>query len=165
MRTEVSASIQIVWDQCRAYPPITLPDVTVDIYEDAAGQTQWRISHESVYSQYVESLLPVGILFPYEKAKLGGYQYISYSKLTQISHLRGRGRTAVVRICSNSETLYVFKGLDFGAFLDSGVGFEHKRNILYHEIRTITSLPKHPTSLLHYACLSPSERCRMITEP
>ena len=40
-------------------------DVTVEIFEDAQRQNQWRISHESLYNHYVESLLLVGSLFAY----------------------------------------------------------------------------------------------------
>jgi hypothetical protein len=144
MRKELYSSIRRVWDQCVTHPSITVPDVTVEIYEDAERQNQWRISHESLYNYYVESLLPVSSLFPNGEAKLHAYDYIDYSSLAQISQLGGRGRTAVVRSSPSSETLYVFKGVDFGAFLESRADFEHQKNVFYHEIRTIASLPRHP---------------------
>ena len=55
MREALYSSIRGVWDQCIGYPSVTVPDVTVVIYEDAQRQNQWRISHESLYNQYVES--------------------------------------------------------------------------------------------------------------
>jgi len=69
---------------------------------------------------------------------------IDYSRLAQIRHLGGRGRTAVVRSSPSSKTLYVFKGVDFGAFSESRAHFQHQRDVCYHEIQTILSLPKHP---------------------
>lgn len=144
MREALYLSIRGVWDQCTRHPSVTAADVTVEIYEDAEQQNQWRISHESLYNQYVESLLPLRSLFRGGKAKLQAYNTIDYSSLVQIRHLGGRGRTAVVRSSPSSETLYVFKGVDFGAFLESRADFEHQKDVCYHEIRTISSLPPHP---------------------
>lgn len=141
MREALYSSIRGVWDQCTRHPSVTAADVTVEIYEDAERQNQWRISHESLYSQYVESLLLVGSLFRGGEAKLQAYNTMDYSSLVQIRHLGGRGRTALVR---SSETLYVFKGVDFGAFLESRADFKHQKDVCYHEIRTISSLPPHP---------------------
>lgn len=141
MRKELYSSLHQVWDRCVTHPSIAAPDVIVEIYEDAKGQNQWRISHESLYNRYVESLLPVSSLFSNGEQ---AYNYIDYSSLAQISHLGGRGRTTLVRSSPSSETLYVFKGLDFGAFLESPRAFEHQKDVLYHEIRTTASLPKHP---------------------
>lgn len=61
----------------------------------------------------------------------------------QISHLGGRGSTTLVRSSLSSEALYVFKGLDFGTFLESRANFLDRINIFYHEIRTVSSLPRH----------------------
>lgn len=144
MREAIYSSIREVWDQCIQHPSITAPDVIAEIYEDAKGQHQWRISHEGSYNQYVESLLPMSDLFQCGEAILATYSTIDYSCLTQISHPGGRGRTAVVRSSLNPEALYVFKGVDFGVFLENPVNFLPLRDICYHEIRTISSLPKHP---------------------
>ena len=122
------------------HPSISAPDVTVEIYEDAERQDQWRISHESLYKQYVESLLPISSLFQSGEAKLQAYYTVDYSSLVQIGHLGGRGRTAVVRCSSGSGSLHVFKGVDFGTFLESRADFEHRKDVCYHEIRTIFSL-------------------------
>ncbi|KAL8809761.1 MAG: hypothetical protein Q9200_003131 [Gallowayella weberi] len=141
MREALYSSIRGVWDQCTRHPSVTAADVTVEIYEDAERQNQWRISHESLYNQYVESLLPVESLFQGKKAEPPTYNTIDYASLIQIRHLGGRGRTALVR---SSETLYVFKEVDFGAFLESRDDFQHEKDVCYHEIRTISSLPPHP---------------------
>ncbi|KAL9019359.1 MAG: hypothetical protein Q9185_003345 [Variospora sp. 1 TL-2023] len=141
MREALYSSIRGLWDQCTRHPSVTAADVIVEIYEDAERQNQWRISHESLYNQYVESLLLVGSLFRGGEAKRQAYNAMDYSSLVQIRHLGGRGRTALVR---SSETLYVFKGVDFGAFLESRTDFKHQKDVCYHEIRTISSLPPHP---------------------
>ncbi len=144
MREALYSSIRGVWDQCIGHPSVTAPDVTVEIYEDAERQNQWRISHESLYKQYVESLLSVSNIFRCGKVKFQVHNTIDYSRLAQIRHLGGRGRTAVVRSSPSSKTLYVFKGVDFGAFPESRAHFQHQRDVCYHEIQTILSLPKHP---------------------
>lgn len=48
----------------------------------------------------------------------------------------------------SSETLYVFKGVDFGAFLESRPDSKHQKDVCYHEIRTISSLTPHPNIIL-----------------
>jgi len=143
MREALYTSIRRVWDQCANHPSITAPDVIVEIYEDTKTQNQWRISHESLYEKYVESLLPASCVFQGEAAKLQSYDTIDYSNLVQISHLGGRGRTTVVRSSSSPDSTYVFKGVDFGSFLESRADFEQRKRVCYHEIRTICSLPKH----------------------
>lgn len=142
MREALYTSIRRVWDQCANHPSITARDVTVEIYEDTGRQNQWRISHESLYERYVESLLPVSSLFHGEV--LQSYDRLDYSNLAHISHLGGRGRTTVVRSISSSDSLHVFKGVDFGLFLESRTDFKHQRDVCYHEIKTICSLPRHP---------------------
>lgn len=144
MREELYSSIRRVWKQCAAYPSVTAPDVTVEIYEDSTGQSQWRICHESSYLQYVGLLLPIDSLFQGGQPQPQAYKTIDYSSLVHISHLEGRGRTTVVRISSDPQTLFVFKGVDFGTFLESRADFKHRKDVCYQEIRTICSLPKHP---------------------
>ena len=144
MRKALYLSIRGVWDQCIQHPSITAPDVTVEIYEDVYRQHQWRISHEGSYNQYVESLLPMSDLFQCGEGKPETYSTIDHSYLTQIRHLGGRGSTAVVRSSLSPESLYVFKGVDFGTFLENRIAFLPLRDVCYHEIRTISTLPKHP---------------------
>ena len=144
MREALYSSVRGVWDQCIWHPSITAPDVTVEIYEDAEQQSQWRISHESLYNQYVELLLPVSNLSQYGHLNFQVQDTVDYSHLTQIRHLGGRGRTTLVRSSPSSKTLCVFKGVDFGTFLESRTDFQHLKDICYHEIQTISSLPEHP---------------------
>lgn len=144
MREALYSLIRGVWDQCIGHPSVTAPDVTVAIYEDAEQQNQWRISHESLHNQYVESLLPVCSLFQCGNLKSHVHNTVDYSHLAQIRHLGGRGRTAVVRSSPSSKALYVFKGVDFGTFLESRTDFQHQKDVCYHEIQTISSLPEHP---------------------
>ena len=144
MREAVWSSIRGVWDQCITNPSITAPDVTVEIYEDAQRQDQWRISHESCYNKYVETLLPASKLFQWEKVNAQVHNTIAYSSLVQIQHLGGGGRACLVRSGSSSDALHVFKGVDFGAFLESPIIHQHMRDWCYHEMQTISSLPQHP---------------------
>ena len=58
MHEALYSSIREVWNQCIGYQYITALDVTVEMYEDAKRQNQWRISHESLYNKDVELLLP-----------------------------------------------------------------------------------------------------------
>ena len=141
MREAVYSLIREVWGQCSMHPSITAPDGTVEIYEDAQQQHQWRITHESLYNQYTASLLPVASFIQATKAKPRSFSTVDHSSLIPIEHLGGRGRTALVTWC---EKPYVFKGVDFGTFLESPTDFKHQKDVCYHEIRTILSLPPHP---------------------
>jgi len=144
MRKALYSSIHRIWDRLAKHPSIKAPDVIIEIYEDTKGQYQWRISHESLYESFVESLLPLGSTFQSEGAKPQSYDTVDYPTLVQISHPGGRGRTTVVRSSSSFDSIYVFKGVDFGTFLESRDNWEHLKNGCYNEIRTICSLPKHP---------------------
>lgn len=144
MREALYSLIRSVWPQCTRHPAIAAADVTVEIYQDTTGQNQWRVCHESTYKLYIESLLPMDCLFSSTETKPKVYDCVDYSSLIQIRHLGGRGTTVVVRTSSNSQSLYVFKGVDFGAFLETPADFRYRKDICYHEIRTICSLPQHP---------------------
>ena len=100
-----------------------------------------------MYNQYVELLLPVCNLSQYGNFRFNVRNTVDYSHLAQIRHLGGRGRTVVVRSSPGSEALYVFKGVDFGTFLESRADFQHQKDVCYHEIQTISSLPEHPNTI------------------
>ena len=53
----------------------------------------------------------------------------------------------VVRSSLSPEAVYVFKGVDFSAFLENRILFPPLRDTFYHEIQIISSLPKHPNIL------------------
>ena len=145
MRKAIYSSIRRIWHQCASHPSIAAPDVTIESYEDAEQEQQWRISHEGVYNQYIRSLLPVTRRFPNGQKADHAYDTVDYSSLVHISHPGGRGRVAVVHSKSNPDALYVFKGADFGAFLEGSTKyFEHRKDDCYHEIRITTSVPHHP---------------------
>lgn len=79
-------------------------------------------------------LLPVSNLLQSEEAKQQAHDVVGYSNLLPIIHPGGRGRTAIVRRSSSLNSLYVFKGVDFGAFLESRTDYEHRKNVCYHKI-------------------------------
>jgi len=81
--------------------------------------------HESLYKQYIKSLLSISSLFQSEKAKLQVYYILDYSSLVQIDHFEKRNKTAIVRCFSNSDSLHVFENVDFETFLESYADFEH----------------------------------------
>ncbi len=122
---------------------ILMSNITFEIYENAERQNQWRISYESLYRQYIESLLLISSLFQSEEAKLQVYYTVDYSSLVQIDHLEKRDRTAIVCCSSNSDSLHVFKDVDVETFLKSRADFEHWKDVCYHEIQTIFSLFRH----------------------
>lgn len=144
MRESLYASIREAWNQCMAHPSATTPDVTIEIYEDIERHNQWRISHESLYNKYLQFLSPLSHVFRCAEEQLPVYDTVDYSSLIPIRHLGGRGTTALVRSSQSSETLGVFKGVDFGTFLGSQIAFEHMKDTCYREIRTICSLSPHP---------------------
>ncbi|KAI4114213.1 MAG: hypothetical protein LQ345_004977 [Seirophora villosa] len=45
---------------------------------------------------------------------------------------------------SFSEMLYVFKGVDLGTFLESPTDFALQRDVCYHEVQSMSLLPRHP---------------------
>ncbi|KAI9744353.1 MAG: hypothetical protein M4579_007695, partial [Chaenotheca gracillima] len=83
-------------------------------------------------------------LFKGEEPKPQVNYFVDYSSLIQVNHLGGRGNVTVVRISPSSDSLYVFKGVDFGTFLESPADFRHRKDMCYHEIRMTSSLPIHP---------------------
>jgi len=64
-------------------------------------------------------------LFQSEEAKLQLYYIIDYSSFIQINHLEKRDKTAIVRCFSDSDSLHVFKNVDFETFLKFYADFEH----------------------------------------
>ena len=143
-RKALYSSIRRVWPKCTLHPSISASDVVVEIYEDKKYREQWRICHEGTYKAYMESLLPMDSLFVGIEAKPKVYESVDYSSLIQVRHLGGRGNAAVVRRSVSSDELYLFKGVNFGVFLESPWDFSRQMVVCYNEIRTICSLPKHP---------------------
>ena len=141
----VYSTIRQVWGQCASHSAISARDVVSEIFEDSTGNLQWRISHEGSYWQYVESLLPAEVFYQGLKVKPRKFMVIDYSSLITVRHLGGGGRVALVHLGPKwSNAFYVFKGVDFGDFLETRASFEHLRDMFYHEIRTICSIPEHP---------------------
>ena len=144
MREEVWSSIRQVWDQCATDPDVRAPDTIVEIDEDSTGSIQGHLYHEtSMYQSYTGSLLPLNEVFSNEEFQMQGHRTVQYNSLEWFHPLPGRGTTTVVRISSTPESLFVFKGIDFGAYLDSPAIFPSRRDMCYHEMRTVRSLPRH----------------------
>lgn len=148
MRRAIHSLIRHVWPRCVAVPSVRSLDVVVDIYEDSEQRVQWRVCHEGIFTHYLESLLPLSELVtgragivPVD-AKM--YDYIHYATLVPVQVLGGRGGSLLVRSSERPDKLYVFKGVDFGLFLESSAEFPHERDTFYHEFRIISSLPRHP---------------------
>ena len=85
MRKALYSSLREIWDQCVLHPSVTAPDVTIEIYEDVERQYHWRISHESLYKQYLELLSPVDSFFRTEEATLRISNTVDYSCLARIN--------------------------------------------------------------------------------
>jgi serine/threonine protein kinase len=148
MRVAVRSLIHQVWPLCTMDPSIRLQDVVVDINEDPMQQIQWRVCHEAIFTQYVESLLPQCDLFTGNPKVLPGdantYGYINYSTLALMQILGGRANSQLVRSPEGPGKLYVFKGLDFSFFLGNAVDFPHERDAFYHSLQITSSIPRHP---------------------
>lgn len=145
-REAISSSIAKVWDACSEHPSIKLPDVVVEIYEDADHQCQWSISHMSVFEDYIEQLRPLHQVLN-EEIPLDAYETFDTVDIPSLEYhntLGGRGDTILVNLIPDPDSLLVFKGLDFVKYLQDPSGFHHWRDQCYHEIRMIRSLPPHP---------------------
>jgi hypothetical protein len=148
MRKAVRSLIHQVWPHCTMEPSIRLQDVVVDIYEDSKQQVQWRVCHEAIFTQYIESLLPQSGLFTDKSKILSGianmYDYIHFSTLVLIQILGGRANSQLVHSPERPGKLYVFKGLDFSYFLGNVVDFLLERDAFYHSLQIISSMPRRP---------------------
>ena len=142
MRETIGTLVKAVWPACSSHPAIQMPDAFVKIYEDKQGQVHWRILHESLFSSYVETLLPVGSL---RGANIPADR-IENSNLVRVQRLGGRGSATLVRESPSSEFLHVFKGIEFVDLLTLSQNFFPRRDVLYHEIRTLCALP--PAALI-----------------
>lgn len=146
MRDAVEASIAQVWDCCSNHPCIRMPDVVVEIYNDEHGRCQWRLAHLSVYGDYLQQLLPLAQVL-YEEVPLDTYETFDTIDISSLSYhggFRSRGDDKLVRLQSKPDSLFVFRGVDFAAYLKVGSAFYLWRFDCYHEIRTIRSLLPHP---------------------
>ena len=149
MREETWSSIRQVWDHCAKNPDVTAPDTIVEINEDSTGSIQGHLHHEtSMYQSYMGSLLPLNKVFPNEKFQMRGCRRVEYNSLERIDYLPGRGTTTLVRMSSTPGSLFVFKGIDFATYLDSPSIFPSRRDVCYHEMRTVRSLPRHANIIL-----------------
>ena len=142
----VWSSIARVWESCSYHPSIASPDVVVEIYEDKEGRLQWRLSHLSVYEDYLELLLPLDRVL-YEEIPLDAYETFDIHELKGLIYhecFGHRGNTKLVSLHSDTDSRFAFKGLDLAKYLRAGSNFKHRRDDYYHEIRTIRSLVPHP---------------------
>lgn len=148
MRKAIRSLIQQAWPQCITDPSIRLQDVVIDIYEDSKQQVQYFVCHESTFTQYIDSLLLLSGLFTDEtrifNVERKPHNFVHYSTLIPIQILGGRGSSSLVRSFERPGKLYVFKGVDFGLFLESSIDFPHERDTFYHELRITASMPRHP---------------------
>lgn len=85
----------------------------------------------------------MGYLFLYKEAKPKVYNSINYLTLIQIRYLRGRGSITIIRRSLSLDTLYIFKGINFGVFLESPTDFRYQKDIYYYKIRIIYLLPRY----------------------
>ncbi|KAL7916868.1 putative serine/threonine protein kinase, variant 1 [Trichoderma velutinum] len=150
MRQGIYDSIAYVWPICASNPSIRLPDVIVQIRQDHHGETTCRISHETVFLDYLASLLPVAFVKDVllRQVRITELQYISLESLQFSDKLGGRGGTTVTRFKDQEDgELYVYKGLGFRLFMEDQAEYKSERDTFYHELEVICSLPAHPNIL------------------
>lgn len=143
----VLRSMTRCWNSCYSHPCLDLPDVVIEIYEDESGMLQWRLSHLSIYEDYLQQLRPLKQVLsePVPKDAYKDLHTISIEELIYYGGFAGRGNTKLVGLRSNQSPDWVFKGLDFVKYLMTGSDFQDRRDACYHEIRTILTLPSYPT--------------------
>ena len=142
MRDTVWGVIHEVWCQCMLVLLVNAPDVTIEIYEDCMGLSQWRISHESSYQSDLEQFCLRGEYF-FEGSVLKNCSTVFYQDLVRLQFLDERGEVAKVFVRSKLDSFCVFKGFSFGDFLKSRYNSKHIANMHQHEICTFASFPKH----------------------
>ena len=149
MRRVLYASIAQIWRECASHPSIRLPDVVVQVGGKSDGGTiGWRVSHESSYREYVESLMPSQLvhssLVPDSRPTRTAFVPLGSLRFSAV--LGGRGGATMVHLGNDAKSnpTYVYKGLSFRLFLEQGTGFGDERRAFYHELSTIYSLPIHP---------------------
>ncbi|UKZ48157.1 hypothetical protein TrVGV298_002393 [Trichoderma virens] len=171
MRQAVHDSIANVWPICASNPLIRLPDVVVQIQQDDGSETTCRISHESVFRDYLASLLPATSFKDtlIRAAHIAEPHYIPLESLQFSDMLGGRGGTTVTRFRDQKDGgLYVYKGLSFRLFLEGEADYKSERDTFYRELEVIYSLPRHPNILLPPSSLvttgSPQSASHDVTE-
>ena len=143
MREAVSQSVTKVWNECSIHLSIKMPDVVVEIYEDTEHLIQWRICHLGVYKNFATQLLPLDSVIGKDEAASQAYKTVEFSRLVYHGCLGGRGDTAMVSL-EDPNTPFAFKGVDMVTYLFDPTDFTARKDICYHEIRTIRALPPHP---------------------
>ena len=143
MRMALGNAVLQAWPNC-VYAAAA-PDAVVDLDGDAESQIDWCVRYEPVlYRQYLSALLPADLVV--KDAAQRSLKYIDHREFAIVYRLPGRGTVAVVRRASTpeSKSLYVLKGIDFGDFLTSQNEFIHHRDVFYHAIQILCSMPPHP---------------------
>lgn len=141
-REALMVSIVWCWNSCSSHPGLTYPDVVVEISQDESGRLQWRLSHLSIYKDYLQQLRPLNKVLP-EPIPMG-LQIVDMAELTYYGGFGGRGNNKLVGLRTNPGPLWVFKGVDLVKYLMTGSAFQSRRDACYHEIHTILSIPSHP---------------------
>lgn len=152
MREAVGLSIAAVWNRCSTHRSIKMSDVVVEIHQEANGRLEHCISHLSIYEDYLEHLLRLDQVL-YDETPLDDletFTTVDISSLTYHGGLEGRSDNKLVRLQSEPDKLYVFKGIDFVKYLRGYSNFCYWRNDYYNEIRAIRSLLPHP-NIVHPA--------------
>ena len=144
-------SIDQVWNRCSCHPSIINPDVVVEIYEDERSRLQWRLSHLSIYEDFLKQLLPLSEAL-YEELPLDSYETFRTVDISTLGYggtFQGLSHNKLVRLhpdvrLESDPEFFVFKGLDLAKYLITGSEFRYWRDRCYREIRTIRSLRPHP---------------------
>ncbi|KAH8749322.1 kinase-like domain-containing protein [Diaporthe sp. PMI_573] len=147
MRTAFGDAVRQAWPNCTF--AAAAPDAIVDLDGKAKEGINWRVRYESaLYQQYLCALSSVDSLLMND-ATQRNYEYVDRRDLILFYHLSGRGTSAVVRRAPTveSDLLYVLKGIEFVDFLTSRDEFMHNRDVFYHTIQTLASMPPHPNIL------------------
>ena len=94
----------------------------------------------------MKDLLPLDSLFEDDTTNLQTYPIIDYTGLihANVSFTPGRGEFEVVRIPSDPNSLYVYKGISLVSVLIDGDVIEERKAMCYNEIRIVPAMLRHP---------------------
>lgn len=156
-----------VLDIAETFPDQKMPDVVVEIYEDAARRCRWTVSHMSVYEDYSEQLQTLAQVLDeeiplddYEKSLMVDIPSLDYDRT-----LEGRGAARLIyliHVISDTDSRLIHKGLDYMKYLLYASEFNHWMDVCYHRYGPFVCYLPTPTSFFQRQRLLQPRRCRRM---
>lgn len=141
MRMAIWSAIATEWDECSNEPDVQDPDVVINVYDlDSADQIWWNICHNTLFSCYVDCLLPLS-----QVSVSQSIDTVDFKSLIQLNQLGGRGCTTLVYTRTDPLPQFVFKGIDFRTYLNSFESghIDEEVEIFYRSTELVSNMPRH----------------------